>query len=316
MTLRETLVATLSPMLVMFLCIFIGFILRKTNCSPENSAAVMSKLELNVLLPAQVLHTFINNCTVESICSEYRLVIYGGIAVALSVCIGIFLSRFFSKEKYQRAIFQYGLVFANFGFLGNAIVPQILGDLGLYAYMLFTLPMNIVLYGWGINTLIPEGRSEKKSLLKSFLNPTFIALVGGMVLGLLGAGKWLPGFVLDTTKNLAGCMGPVAMILTGFVIGGYDILSLLKNKRVYLMTVLRLFVLPAVLIGFLWLLRADAMTLKMALFAFASALGLNTVVIPAAYGGDTTTGASMAMVSHVCSVVTIPVLYAVLLQII
>ena len=50
----------------------------------------------------------------------------------------------------------------------------------------------------------------------------------------------------------------------------------------------------------------------MAMFAFASALGLNTVVVPAAYDGDTTTGAGMAMISHVGAIVTIPLLYAVL----
>lgn len=312
----DTFLATLSPMLVMFLCLLIGFVLCKTKSAPENAAAVMSKLELNVLLPAQVLNTFITNCTLDSIASQYKIVLYSCVTLVLALCIGILLSKLFSKEDYQRRIYQYGLVFANFGFLGNAIVPQILGDEGLYAYMLFTLPINVALYGWGINTLIPEGKSGKKSLLNSFLNPTFVALVAGIALGLLGAGKWLPEFALTTTKNLASCMGPIAMVLTGFVIGGYNIPSLLKNKRVYLMTLLRLFVLPSILIGVLWLLEADGMTLKTALFAFASALGLNTVVIPAAYDGDTTTGASMAMVSHICCVVTIPVLYAILLQII
>lgn len=312
----DTFLATLSPMLVMFLCLLVGFVLRKTKSAPENSASVLSKLELNVFLPAQVLYTFITNCTVESIASQYKTVLYSCAAMVFALCIGIPLAKLFSRDKYQRKIYQYGLIFANFGFLGNAIVPQIMGEAGLYAYMLFTLPINVVLYGWAINTLVPEGQGKKKSLLRSFLNPTFVALIVGMVLGLLGAGQWLPEFALTATKNLSGCMGPVAMILTGFVIGGYHIPSLLKNKRVYLMTLLRLFILPAAHLGLLWLLKADAMTMKVALFAFASALGLNTVVIPAAYDGDTTTGASMAMISHVCCVVTIPVLYALLLQII
>ena len=46
-------------------------------------------------------------------------------------------------------------------------------------------------------------------------------------------------------------------------------------------------------------------------YVFVPALGLNTIVYPAAYGGDTKTGASMAMISHVLSVITIPLMYLV-----
>jgi predicted permease len=37
-------------------------------------------------------------------------------------------------------------------------------------------------------------------------------------------------------------------------------------------------------------------------------LGLNTVVIPAAYGRDTSVAAGMALVSHVFSLVTVPLM--------
>lgn len=49
------------------------------------------------------------------------------------------------------------------------------------------------------------------------------------------------------------------------------------------------------------------------LCATAMPLGLNTVVFPAAYGGDTTPGASMALISHLMSIITIPIMFAVLL---
>ncbi|HAY97711.1 MAG TPA: permease, partial [Ruminococcaceae bacterium] len=47
------------------------------------------------------------------------------------------------------------------------------------------------------------------------------------------------------------------------------------------------------------------------LCATAMPLGLNTVVFPAAYGGDTTPGAGMALVSHLISVITIPVMFSI-----
>ena len=49
---------TLSPMLVMFLCIVIGFICKKYKIVPDNTATVLSKLENYVLVPALITNTF------------------------------------------------------------------------------------------------------------------------------------------------------------------------------------------------------------------------------------------------------------------
>lgn len=311
----ETFSATISAMLVMFLCIAIGFLLRKFRLAPENTASVLSKLELYVFLPAQILVTFFNYCTVETLQVQYRTVLYGALAVAMEIVIALLVARFFSREKTERNIYRYNLIIANMGFLGNAIVPQIMGQEALYSYMLFCLPFNIVLYTWAINLLIPPEKLEKKSIWKKLAHPTLIAMAIGVIVGLSGLGKVLPGFVTTTLKNLSGCMGPVAMLLTGFVIGGYEIRGLLKNGKVYIITVIRLLILPSVTVGVLTLLGADKLTALLGMFGTGAALGLNTVVIPAAYDGDTRTGAAMAMISHVGAVVTIPLLYALFSQI-
>lgn len=302
-------------MLVMFLCIAIGFLLRKFHLTPDNTASVLSKLELYVFLPAQILVTFLNYCTVETLQVQYRTVLYGALAVGLEIVIGLLVARLFSKEKTERNIYLYNLIIANMGFLGNAIVPQIMGQEALYSYLLFCLPFNIVLYTWAINLLIPPEKFEKKSIWKKLAHPTLIAMAIGILLGLSGAGKVLPGFVSTTLTNLSGCMGPVAMLLTGFVIGGYKIGDLLRNGKVYIITFIRLLVLPCVAVAVLMLLGADKQIALMAMFGCGAALGLNTVVVPAAYDGDTRPGAAMAMISHIGAVVTIPLLYALLTQI-
>ena len=43
--------------------------------------------------------------------------------------------------------------------------------------------------------------------------------------------------------------------------------------------------------------------------SLAMPLGLNTIVVPAAYGKDTSVAAGMAVVSHLLSAVTIPILF-------
>lgn len=308
----DTFLATISSMMVMLMCIVIGFILRKSGLLPENTTSVLSKLVLYVFAPAQIINAFVKNCTVESIQSEYLLILYGCVAVTMGLAIGIPLSSLFAKDLDERNIYRYALVFANCGYLGNAVVELVLGQAALYQYILFNLPLNMVIYTWGFRVLTPVAKRQKQNFLKSLLQPSVVAMIIGMALGLSGLGKVLPEFAGTTLSNLAVCMGPAAMLLTGFTIGGFAFGSLFRNRKVYFATALRLLVLPCVVVAVLYLLGADKQTLILAMVAFGAALGLNTVVIPAAYDGDTHTGASMAVISHMAAVVTIPLLYALL----
>lgn len=310
-------VATLSPMLMMFACMVIGFILNKKKLCPENTTTVLSKLETYVLCPALTLKTFSENCTIQSLSQYYQLVLFSLLAVAIAITLAYVLSPVFAPKGYNRSVYKYALAFGNFGFMGNAIVPAILGataaaqEQALFQYMLFTLPLNIGVYTWGITILIPQGEG-KKNPLRNLMNPPVFAVLIGAVLGLTGATAYVPDFVKQTMSGLGSCMGPIAMVLTGFVIGNYSFKTLLSDKKVYIASVLRLFIFPAAYILLLKLLGADSVALTMCLFGFATPLGLNTVVFPAAYGGDTSTGASMAMISHTACVVTIPIMYALL----
>lgn len=117
-------------------------------------------------------------------------------------------------------------------------------------------------------------------------------------------------------------MGPCAMLLAGITIARFNLFEMLKNKKVYIATALRLFVFPLISVALLFGLKelANALfslqignyVLYLGFFATGSALGLNTVVFPEAYGGDPRTGASMALISHTFCVISIPLLYTLL----
>ncbi len=309
----ETFLATLSPMLVMFACMIIGFVLKKKRITPDNTDIVISKLENYILVPALVISTFMNYCTLESIREQSVIFIYSLIALAVALLISFPLSKLFGKgESYQRNIYKYALTFGNFGFMGNAIVPAILGAMDeeiLYKYLLFTIPMQLVVYTWGITILIPKGKG-KSNPLKNLLNPGVMSIVIGAFIGILGINEYMPAFLVTTIDYCKACMAPLAMFLTGFVIAGYDMKELVINGKVYIATVLRLFVIPVVILVILKLAGASNLVLSLGLFAYATPLGLNTVVFPAAYGGETRTGAAMAMISHVLCIISIPIMYA------
>ncbi len=307
----QVFIATLSPMLMMFACMVIGFVLNKKKLCPDNTVTVLSKLETYVLAPALTVNTFSKYCTVASLTEQYQMILYCLLALTVAILLAFLLTPLFTGKGYGRHIYRYALTFGNFGFMGNAIVPAIFGDEALYSYMLFTLPLSLAVYTWGIASLIPQGEG-KQNPLKNLLNPSVFAVAIGAAIGLTGIYDYVPAFVFSTLSGLGACMGPIAMVLTGFLIGNYSFKALLSDKKIYIAATLRLFILPALFVLLLKALGADKTSLIMCLFGFATPLGLNTVIFPAAYGGDTATGASMAMISHTVCVITIPVMYMLL----
>ena len=86
--------------------------------------------------------------------------------------------------------------------------------------MIFTLPLNLYVYSIGTASLIPTEKGGKLSV-KTFVNPIFIALILGAVCGLLSVP--LPKFITTAISSAGACMSPLAMLLTGFVIGEYSL---------------------------------------------------------------------------------------------
>lgn len=300
--------ATLNQMLVLFVFIVLGYFLNRKKILPENTATVISKLETNVLVPCLVFNTFYKYCTVQNIQSKLNYILYGAVITALSVLVAVILSRVFTKDNYLQKIYAYSFAIANYTFVGNSVVVGIFGEDMLFDYLIFTLPLSIYCYSFGTSSLIPV-KDSKKFSFKMFLNPTFGALLLGAVAGLISLP--LPRFLTSAVSSASACMSPFAMILTGFVVADFKLKELLSIKKVYFATFLRLILIPLAFVFALKFFNTEQIIITLTLAATAMPLGLNTVVFPAAYGGDITTGASMALISHVISVITIPVMFAI-----
>ena len=310
---------TLNQMLVMFILILTGCILQKSNILPQGSSSVVSKILVFVLSPALTLSNQIKMCTPENLMACSTLILYSVIIMLFALGIAYAVSALIVKNKnkdpdlsYQRQIYKYAIAFGNFGYMGNYIVLGIWGDEMLFKYLMFTFLMNAVVLAWGLYILVPKDKNAKSiwdNLKTGLLTPPFLAMILGIILGVTGVSKYVPAFLSTAFDNAGNCMGPVAMLLAGIVVGGYNFGELLKNKKVYLTSLLRLIVLPALFVSILKAVGAAEEIVIIALISYATPMGLNTIVYPAAYGGDTKTGASMALISNVLAVATIPLMY-------
>ncbi len=324
----DTFLATLSPMLSLFIFIAIGFTVKKLGILPDSSGKVLAKLETWVFFPALSLVTMARNCTPSTITTHIVNLVISCFGVAIAIGLSVFLVRFFVKEKsMEQGVYKYALAFGNSGYVGDPLVNDIHGDLMLSYYKMYTMPVSIAIYTWGLGVMVPKGQG--KSGLKKILNPPTVSLFIGIFLGLTGLLTYLPSLLEDTIysslDSLKACVGPTAMILAGITIASYDLGEMVKDKKVYVASLLRLIVLPAIiiaslfgikeLINLIFDLSIGNTVLFLCFFAVAAPLGLNTVVFPEAYGGSPKTGAGMAMISHTLCIITIPLLYSLMVLI-
>ena len=304
--------STLNQTAFLFLLIAIGFLLAKLKVLPDTAARTLARLENFVFVPCLILGTFLEHFNVERL-SEYGVLLLVSAAINLAVIpLAILAARVLSKERYERNIFTYGLVFSNFGFMGNAVVSALFPEIFL-DYLIFTLPLWFLIYLWGVPSLLISDADEKQTLrtrLKALVNPMFIAMLVGMVLGFLRVP--MPSFVGTAITSLGNCMSPVAMLLTGITVSQISFKETFTSLKIYGVSLVRLAVLPLLF----WLcarwIPFGEVAYICAVCSLAMPLGLNTIVIPSAYGKDTKVAAGMAIVSHLLSCVTIPLIFMIM----
>ncbi|MBR2010958.1 MAG: AEC family transporter [Clostridia bacterium] len=305
--------STLNQIAFLFTLIAAGYILAKLGILPEGSAKVLAKLENTIFIPALVLGTFIENFTVERLASAWKLLAVSTVIAIVMIPVSILVSKAVTRDKYIQNIYTYGLAFSNFGFMGNAVVSAMFPDI-FFEYLLFTLPLWVEIYVWGVPVLL-MGDTEKQQTLKDrvkpFINPMFISMIIGIVIGLLKIP--MPSFFMSVLDSSSACMSPVAMLLTGITVSTISFKKTFTDVKTYIISIVRLVGLPLAFIGISLLVPVfrDKTILTCALCSLAMPLGLNTIVIPSAYGKDTTVAAGMAVISHLLALASIPLIFAI-----
>lgn len=307
-----TFITTLWQMLSLMLVLIIGYILNKLKVIPKSGESVMSKLITNVFLPALTMYTFLTECTPENLRTYGMLPLYGLAVFLTSMGIGYLLGKPFGRgNSYLEGIYRYLFTHPNTGGIGTPLVLAMFGTAGYFRFSLFLLSGTAICYTWGVQQITPKSAGHRGwKVLFSLINPIFIAMLIGAILGLCGVGSLLPPVIPDMLQKIGGCYTIVSLILCGYVIADFDIKTLLNDPKVYLFTALRLLILPLIYLGAAKLLNLSELLCTMICLTVACPAGMNTVVYPVAYGEDTRPGASILLVSTVFSVLTVPFLYA------
>lgn len=301
----DTLFLTLSKIGVLFAFIVVGFLLRRKNFIPETSGKTLSFIGTNVFFPAYLINNLSANCTREKLKEDSTLVLWGIVFLISVLLIGFIFSRVLKKTNIVKNTLIYIFAFSNYGYFGYPVMEKVFGQEFVTKTIMFALPSTIAIASLGYFLLMGKG----KSFVKILLSPTVIAIIIGVFIGLIGIK--LPNPVKDCLSSAANCMSPISMILTGFVLGKFTLGQLFKDSVSYLISGIRLIVMPLIFAVILYLLGVKDLLFAIPVIITAMPVGMNTVMFAEAGGNDSSKSARICFISYIMGAITIPLAFLV-----
>lgn len=294
-------IITLEQVIILSVFIITGFLLAKLKIVDVSHSKLLSVLTVYVFLPCLCFSNFAKNCTPAYLAEKYPIILVSLSFLLLMHFVTPLIAKPFAKTHYEISILRYSLTIPNYGYTGYALCAGIFGELALLDMMMFTLPMAFYTYSFGYNILTKQDTG--KFNFKRLVNPMLISVALGCIVGL--SGLKLPGVATAIIDKSSACTAPASMLLAGIAISEFDIKSLLKEKRAYFVTFMRLVGIPLGMFAIMKLLNLDKF-LATALLVYAMPCGMNTIVYPKLIGEDCKLGATLALISTVFSLITIP----------
>ena len=238
----------LSVIATLFLLLICGFVCRKLGVIDTTASKKLSQLIISVGQPMLIISA-LNNAAYSS--ENLRIALIATvIGFVLHTVLGIAAFLISRKFKYSDIgkVFEFSLVFANVGFIGFPILDSIFGDgIGSFMGAFYVISFHLFIWTWGI-FILSRGREDiKLTPKKILLNYGTVPVAIGVVIYLLKPLFVLPDAIGSFMNYLAGLCTPISVLITGALIATVSLGSMLKNKRIYLHSVIKLIAFPVVI---------------------------------------------------------------------
>ncbi len=298
----ENFITGFENVLILFIFVFVGILLRKIGIVDKKFSSQLSAVLFNFFLPCLIIDVIFNTLDTKTLSQNYNLAIIALINMAAGLAVGYVLYLALKSKGLQYGVSGFASVFSNFSFMGIPIVAAIYGEEVLGLLLIYNLPFYFLVNIVGYMVMA----SEKKVDVKKVLNPSTIAMILGFIL--LALNIKLPYVVAEVVEYSSAVVSPMAMLTVGLTIGGSKVLDMLKNYKVYIISVVRLLVLPLLTLAVLVLLGYEGATLYLPVIITAMPVAANMSIIAGAINKYEEITAQIIFVSTGLSLITIPLI--------
>lgn len=225
----------------------------------------------------------------------------------LEAVFALVVPRFLPGTQGQKGVWRYALAFPNVGFIGYPVAVALFGDGALFYAAILALPFNLLSYSLG-PLLLGRGRPLP---LEAAVHPLHRGLCPGIG---AGADRLRPPALVGEMLDFVGDITvPLSLLVVGSLLAGMSAGQVLRSPKLWLLTAIRLLLLPVALCLVLRALGIDSLVLGIAVTQMAMPVAVNGTLLSMEYGGDTECMAQITFLTTAASIVTIPIVAVLLL---
>lgn len=295
----ETAFLVARQTLVMFSYMLAGFLLFKGGKLTVKGSKDIATLLLWVIIPSVMINSFCVEFSMERLLLLAQSFLLGGVALFLSMLMGRLI---FPKSPVD----DFAVSFSNCGFIGIPLVQAALGESAV-AYLVGIIAL-VNICQWTYGTRLLTGGKSSKGMKELIINPIVISLIIGILLFFTGLGTRLPSVITTTLSGFSALNAPVSMLILGVYLAQADMRVMFTNSRLYVLSAIRLLVIPAVTLLLFWALPFPS-DIKMSIFIAASApIGANVAVYSQLHGLDYPYACQTVTLCTLLSIIGLPLM--------
>ncbi|WP_165074947.1 AEC family transporter [Methanogenium sp. MK-MG] len=293
-----------ESIIILFLLMGVGFLCRRSGVIGPDGARGLSSFVVNVSLPALIVMAMQVPLTPELVTNAggilLGLVVFYGVSFALAFTV----PRFVADSDLEQGVMRFMLVFSNLGFMGIPVAGAVFGPESIFYVSIFNLTFSILLFSVGVLMLRPDmGRYLDPKL---FLNTGIIASVAGLILFVLQV--HIPSPFADVFTLLGSTTTPLAMVVVGALLATLPVEGLFTDKKIWVITILRLCVIPLAVFFILRPFVEGPFLLGVPVLLAAMPVAANAVMLAEEYHVDSTLASKGVFLTTILSLVTLPLI--------
>lgn len=298
----------MEQILELFLIMLAGFFIVKLHLLKDSDSRIVSLIVLYLVIPCAILESFSIEYTKETLLGLALAAAAAIVIQILFILITTLLSKIFSFDGIEQAT----LIYPNCGNLIIPLVGAVLGDEWVIYSFGYMATQTVLMWTHCINLI--SGRRDYK-LKNIFLNVGVISILAGICLFIFQIS--LPDPLMSVIGKLGDMMGPLSMLVIGMLIGGMNLKEVFTKPKIYLITGLRLLVLPLIAVFLLKISGAarflpdTEQILLITVMAACAPAAANVTQFAQLYNKDSAYAGMLNVVTVVFSIVTMPFIIAV-----